>query len=218
MATITVKITTKAADTTPSVKGESQIAGHVDEIEALGIRETIDVGVSSGGGTGRARHSDIELIRYKDSASAKLADACANAINLNFATISVYRTMATGALWYMQYDLTDTYVSRIEHETLDEEHVALRPHLAEMNRGLPLPGAAGLATALGSTVADALSSTRLMVLPVEQIEAFSNLEIERVTLNFNKIKWRYRTFKVSGGVDATTEKGFDLLSHSALTA
>ena len=207
MATITINI--------ESIKGESTVSGYENQVDALGLRETIELGQSSGGGTGRARQSDVEIIRYKDSASAKLAEACASATSIGKVEINVFRTVDTGAAAYLTYVLTDTYVSRVEQETLDEQHVALRPHLSEMTRGLPLPGAAGLTTALGSTVSEALASSRLMVLPLEQTDAFSNLEVERISLNFNTITWNYVTY-VDGKAAGSVQQGFNLATHTPL--
>ncbi len=211
MATILVQFS-KAT----GLKGESTVTDYVDAVEAIGLRETIEVGASSAGGTGKARQSDIELIRYKDSSSPKFAEMCSSASKLGEVRISVFRTIGTGTKVYLEYFLDETYISRIEQETLDSQHVALRPHLAELTRGLPLPGAAGLTTALGSTVADALSSGRTMVLPIEQTESYTNLETERITLNFNTVKWTYTNHDAAGAKVGSVEQGFDLLNHKPL--
>ena len=74
MATIIVNI--------PGIAGESRMSGYAGQIEALGLSENIRM-VSpqtsgSGGGVGRSRHSDIGLVRFKDKASPKLAEACSS--------------------------------------------------------------------------------------------------------------------------------------------
>ena len=198
--------------------GESTKEGYVDAVEAMGLRECVEVGVGSSGSAGKARHSDIEVVRYKDSASPKLAVKCGSASKVGQVRINLFRTIGTGEKVYLEYLLEETYISRIEQETLDSQHVAFRPHLAEQTRGLPLPGAAGLATALGSPVADALASSRLILLPMEQTEKYTNLELERIYLNFTKVEWTYTIYDAQGVKLDTVPKGFDLVTSKAFTS
>ena len=121
----------------PDVEGESQVEGYADKLEALSIRETLEIplpstvsGQSAARTVGQAKHSDIELTRHKDKASPKLAQACSAGDNLGTVKIHLFRTLEGGLKVYMTYELENAYVSRIEQETLDDSGSAYGPHLA----------------------------------------------------------------------------------------
>jgi len=210
MATIAVNI--------PGVPGETTVQGFNNLVAAIGLRETIEVGVRSTGasrGSGSPKHSDFQLIRYKDSSSPKLIQACSAAENLGNVRITIFRTVSVGVVPFMHYILSKVYVSRVEQETLDERHTALGPHLMEQTRGIPTPGPSGITSILAPVVTNALASSRLTVLPLEQTDAFANQEIERVSLNADTVVWAYTPYKngVAGGV---VERGYNLATGSTL--
>ncbi len=199
----------------PNILGASTKAAYTDQLEAISIRETLEVGVQAGsaggrGGIGRGKQSDIQLTRYKDRASPKLAEACSAALNLGEVTMVLFRVVESGSVPYMRYTLSNTYISRIEHDTLDEESIAFHQHLYPSTRGLPVPGGIGMASLLSPVVASLASTTRNFPQPVVgPRSAPSNREVERIWLNPSVVKWEYTAY--SGGVQSDTiAKGFDI--------
>ena len=203
-----------AFEDSTGITGQSSVAGFADHVAVIGLRETIELGVpaSGSGGAGKPKHSDFQLIRFRDSSSPKLAEACANAIDVGSVVITVFRTAGTGVVQFMQYLLSDgVYVSRIEQETLDEQHMAFGPHLMAPTRGLPVPGPAGLTSVLAPVVNQAVSAGRLLVNPLDVSDNYSNQEVERVNLNANAVTWSYTPYdagraqgKVSAGYNLAT--------------
>lgn len=209
MATIAVKF--------KNIKGDCTIAGHQEQLDAIGMRETVEIGIGTATRQGKGRQSDIELIRYKDRASPKLVEACVNAADQGVVTIHLFQTSQSGTKVFMEYKLADTYVSRIEYETLDEGNYAFQPHLMAVTRGLPTPGSQGLASALEATISKAAANSRLVPLNIGPAGAiYSNLEIERVFLNANKIQWTYTPYDAQGKAGGKMVRGFDL--HQGQTA
>lgn len=198
-----------------SITGECTLASCEDHVEAIGLRETIEAGLGSMGRGGRGRHSDIEIIRFKDSASPKLAQACASAENLGEAVIRVFQNNESGPVVYMTYKLTEVYISRVEQETLDEANAGFQPHLMAVSRGLPAPGAVGLASALAPVLSEAAAVSRVVPTPVQVATAFANRELERVFLNATSVTWSYTPYQngVAGGV---VERGFNLHTGSLI--
>lgn len=170
MATITVAFSGNNA-----IAGESKIDNHTQEVEAIGIRESV---VSSDGSPDGSRSVEIELIRHRDTASPKLAQACAAGTNLGEVTIYMLRD---DALTFMEYQLTGTYVKRIENGTLDQGNLGHQPGgLTDAPQGLALMG------------------------------GFTNQEIERVVLNVGTVTWTYTPYDSTGSSQGTTSQSYDL--------
>ena len=123
MATIVVDI--------PGIPGESiEEAGKID---ALGINESIEILASGfsataapGKSAGTGVHGDIQIIKYRDTSSPKLAEAAAN--NKNLQTVQIKVLTGPGGDVFMTYQLENVFVSRMEHETLDEASTAFFNH------------------------------------------------------------------------------------------
>lgn len=193
-----------------NIAGECTISGCEDHVEAVGLRETIETGLGSASRSGRSRASDIELIRYRDAASPKLSQACAAAENLGASTIRLFQNTDMGPVAFMVYTLEDTYVSRIDQETLDEGNNAFLPSLINVSRGMPVPGNVGLATALAPVIGAAASTTRMVPTNTGSVlGAYTNREIERVYLNVNSVTWGYTPY-VNGVASGVVERGFNL--------
>ena len=127
MATITAKIN--------GINGESTIQNHTDEVEAIGVRESV---VSSDAAPDGNRSVEIELIRHRDTASAKLAQNCAAGTNLG--NVNIYMLNDDGET-FMEYALTNAYVKQIQHGTLDQSNIGHQPGgLAGSPQGLALVG------------------------------------------------------------------------------
>lgn len=107
-----------------NIAGECTIAGHADHVDAMGLRERLAAGLGAASGAGRNRTLGMELVRFKDSASPRLAQACSSAENLGEATVRVFRNSEQGPVVYMAYTLGDTYVERVEQLTLDLGNLA----------------------------------------------------------------------------------------------
>ena len=212
----------------PNIPGSSTVAGYTGLVEAIGIREVVEIGVSAsqavsgttgaGGGVGRSKHSNILLVRYKDKASPKLAEACCAAKNLGSVEIYLFRVVGDAAVVYMTYVLGQAYVARIEHDTLDDLDTALQPHLAVSSRGVPVDTPAGLGTVLEPVVAEQRSK-RLVPIPLLAMGRGNadNKEIERVWLNANTVTWKYTPF-IQGLPQGAIQKGFDFRQGVELAA
>ena len=187
MAKIVVKI--------PSVDGESTIAGFVNWVEALAIRQQLE-----SGGTGMPRVGDVELVRIKDKASPKLAQHCAAGTRLGgtgeadtVTTISLLRNTASGWVQYMKTDLTNAYVSRIEHDTLDDQRVAYQPHLVPAGPQADPPSYLGLASFLRAYAFGHTDRIRVAPRPAVGLTrgVAGDLAIERVWLSPSSVTWTY---------------------------
>ena len=150
MATIVVDI--------PNVPGES--VEEAEKIDALGIRESIEILAGSfsstaavGRSAGTGVHGDIQIIKYRDKSSPKLAEAAAN--NVNLGTVQIKLLTGPGGETFMTYDLANAYVSRIEHETLDEANTAFHAHHDPATRARPAPTSAGGVASLAAATATA---------------------------------------------------------------
>ena len=206
MATITVNI--------PNIAGESTVANHTDELDAVSVFDA----VVSGTGAGNAWLSEILLTRIKDRASPKLAEKCATGTSLGDVTVSLFRNVATGPQVYLKYTLTATYVSRIEYETAESSGIAYFPHAGYSQGGAPSWRPRALAT--GTTINDARAYARSRAAPNpiydQPLGAFGVTEVERIWLNAATIKWTYTPYTDDGVAGGAVEQGWNLLTHAAL--
>ncbi len=201
------------------ILGECTIEGYADKLDALALEESIEVAVPQtagnvgvGGGVGRARHSEVELTRYKDRASPKLAQACSAAENLGTVKIHLFRALETGAAVYMSYTLAETFVSRIEHDTLEEGGVAFQPHLVTSTRGGALPpSVTGVASLVTPLVAAQTGAVRVAPRPAygQARGPATNREVERLWLNASDVTWTYTPY-IQGVKSGVVEKGFSV--------
>ena len=201
------------------ILGESTVTGFAEKVDALAIRDAIEVAAPRGSGrmpssrtVGQSRHSDIELTRYKDRASPKLAQACSSGQNLGEVKVHLFRTIEQGLVTYMTYTLAQTFVSRIEHETLDDSGAAFRPHVGWTPPGSgtttpsPTLGVAGLMASGGLGASAPLAP--LSMAPSPRGIAV-NAEIERVWLNAASIRWTYIPY-THGAKGGAVEKGWNI--------
>ena len=199
MATIIV-------DCGTAIPGESSLAvtgidgvatTHTDKLEALGIQDI----VKGSYGLSRGDASEIQLVRYRDRASPKLAEKCASGTAIGNVTVHIFKSDG-GLKEILKLELKSTYVSRIEYDTADSTGVAFRKH--DGGEGL---GAAADAAAIqnrGNSVNDyrIYSRNRGRPAPVfgESPGAATDVEVERVWLNFSGAKWT-TTGNVTGSFD-----------------
>jgi len=214
MAEISVKIS--------DIDGESQLAGHEGELPAVALRDAIEIGIASsqssgvlgaGGSFGKAKHSNVLLVRYRDSSSPKLAEACSSGRNLGEVTVHFFRNAETGVQEFLKYTLGDVIVARVEYDTQDSLGTGFQPHLAVSSRGLPVEGPVGLGSLLAPVVAASNLTQRAFPQPMTGAGrgAAANRELERVWLNFNTVSWTYTPY-LNGMAQGTVEKGYSIVT------
>lgn len=194
------------------IEGESLLAGYEGWSDAVGMRDAIEMPLVAGAGrtrggrtSGTSNHSDLELIRFKDIASPKLAEACSTGVNIGSVTIHIFRMLEAGPMPYMTFSLTDTFVSRVETETLNNVGDAFLPTAMEAPIVTPKAGHGAGATA------PRVRDGRLTIQPTapRQSGAYTNQEIERLFLNPGSVTWEYSQFV--GGIKAgSVAKGWDV--------
>jgi len=169
------------------VTGSSKVSGHEGRLDALSVREVIEVG--AGGG---ARHSDIEVIRLKDKASPKLSVACAAGTKIEEGTIYFLQS-GDSPLSYMEIYLSEVYVSRIEHETEDDAGGVYLPHVVA-GSAVSVSSSLGAASLFQPGKGGALLSTNPSVRPAVAGTKGSprNTEVERLWLSAARVRWTYK--------------------------
>lgn len=197
----------------PNINGEATVDGHLDELEAFGIGDAVLAPESSGS----ASLSEVVVWRFRDRATPKLMEACATGANLGQVEVYLFRNTELGPQVFLQYTLTDTYLSRLEHDTAETSGTAYLAHTGYSNVGAP--DWRPLALALEMTVNDVRSHSRNQARPNPSYwvprGAYTNDEIERVWLNAETITWTYTPYAdgVAGGV---VSQGWDLNLGRAL--
>lgn len=202
---------------TANIEGESTVSGYDKAVDALSLRDAIEVATPQASGRARAgrtsgqtKHSNIELIRYKDRASPKLSEACAAGDNLGKVDIHLYRTLETGVQVYMTYRLDAVYVSRIENDTQDANGVVFQPHFVAASEVNPAP-VTGVASVLSGLARGQGGVIRTAPRPAVGATrgAPQTREVERVWLNAAKVWWKYTPFQ-NGRAQGAIEKGWDI--------
>ena len=205
-----------------SIAGESSKAGYQGKLDALSIRDSIEItsAYSSTGTTatrtaGASKQSDIELIRKRDKGSPLLAQACAAGTDLGTVNIYLLKTVGTGMSAFMQFTLKDTYVSRYESETDDESGVAYQPHLGSQGASMPKlpPALVGASSLIGAETGRPSPRALIPALP----DTPRNIEIERLWLNASGVIWKYTPYTgtVAGGA---VLKGWSTLTAEEISA
>lgn len=200
MAQITLKIT--------DIDGESAIKDHAGELDAVAIRDLVFAPSTAGS----AYVSEIFVTRLRDKATPKLAEACAVGTNIGDVVVSMFRNSEDGPVVMMKYELTDTYVSRIEHETGEDGGGAFLPHV-----GYGQAGESAHRAALSRWGLTMNSDRRYARRRAQPTPAFpmpigasaSNSEVERLWLNPATIKWIYEPD------DSNVERGWNLQTSTA---
>ena len=196
-----------------NIPGECMLADHIDQLDAVSLRDSLEIRASQGAGpsVGRAQQRDVELTRYKDRASPKLAQACAAGEDLGEVKIHLFRTVGESVTKFMTYTLTEAFVSRIEYDTIDDVGSPFQPHIGPGEIAPPSElGAPALAGAVASP-----GSEMIRLAPRSLIGGTrgtpGNREVERLWLNAATIKWTY--ILAAGG---SLEKGWDMRAGRSL--
>ena len=175
-----------------NIPGESELSGYEDHLDAVSIRETVEIPLSkarSGAGGGNARHSDILLTRVRDRGSPKLAEACSAGTNLGEVVIRLCRAREGGMEVYMTYTLGAAYVSRYESDTADDQGLVYMPHFGPPGQP-PAPSEYGIASLLEPPLPEKVRlSPRPMTAQPRGVAG--NRDVERVWFNAATVQWLY---------------------------
>ena len=209
---ITVKIEKTAG--TVSIEGESVLDGHANELEAMAIRDLVQAPT----GSARANISEIFLTRHRDKASPKLAQACSTGENIGTVTIYLFKNVNGGPKAYMTYELTDTFVSRIEHETAEANGGAYLPHQGFSGTAGNVWGALWRGAGLNQNADRGYSRARAQPRPIYAMPpgAATDNEVERIWLSPATIKWTYTPYDSTGAAGGNVEKGWNLQTGIAV--
>ena len=118
-----------------NVTGTCAVAGHLGEVEAIGIADRVECRTSR---RDVADVSELLLWRHRDKTSPVLAKACAAAMNLGAVTVNLYEANDQGAMVvFATYVLTNVFVSRYEMDTSDAHGIAYGLHTGYSVAGAP---------------------------------------------------------------------------------
>jgi type VI secretion system secreted protein Hcp len=202
----------------PGIPGESRVAGFEDAMDAVSIRDTIDTASATGAranpsqNVGRAKFSDVEITRVRDRASPKIAEACSAGSNLGEVRINLIRQLGGIPVVYMSFTLGETFVSRVEFDTVEESGQAYQPHLDSVYTS---PASVYGAAASLATIAKSLRQSQgvIRVAPRALVSvprgASTNTDVERVWFNAATVRWTYTPF-VNGVAGGSVERGFNI--------
>lgn len=104
--------------TVDGVKGESQRAGHQEEIEVISFdfsaSNPSSVGIGKGGGVGTVNLSSFNFMKKTDAASADLFKKCCSGKHFPKAKLTLYKAGGDGGpLDYLTYEFEEVYVDNI---------------------------------------------------------------------------------------------------------
>ena len=171
----------------PKLTGDPAGLDADDRIAAIGYYDALR---SASGASGRAKHSEIAVVRYVDQASPMLAQACGAGTSLGKVKIKHFRNTDTGQEEYARFILVDTFVSRYTRATLDSKGVAFGPQYGYHD---DVPSWRGLVTELAASSGetDATAKAKASPLPMHdgQITGFLNKEVEHLWFSGTEVGW-----------------------------
>ena len=105
--------------TVDGVKGESQRAGHEEEIEIISFdfsaANPSSVGTGRGGGVGAVNLSSFNFMKKTDASSTDLFKHCCSGKHFPKAKLTLYKAGGDGgALDYLTYEFEEVYVDQIQ--------------------------------------------------------------------------------------------------------
>ena len=185
MASITLDCTVAGeSNFTAMVAGTSAVQENL--IQAIAIRDQTEKGLAS----------EIQLLRYRDRASPKLAEMCAGGKELGTVTINIFND-ADGLAIYMTLKLGAAFVSRIEFDTLDSTGTALERHNGAPDMDMREDGKGG-----EKTVNDLRGYSRNRARPrpifAQAPGTPTNTDVERIWLNYRTVTWTFARGNVEG--------------------
>ena len=212
-----MQITIKVEKTpgTISIDGESMVAGHAGEVDAIAIRDLIQAPT----GSATAKLSEIFLTRNRDKATPKFAEACSMGENIGTVTIYMLKNVNGAPKPFMTYTLTETFVSRVEHETADDSGTAYLPHQGFSGGAGNLFGAMWRRAGLNQNADRVYSRARANPNPVYPMPlgAATDKEIERIWLSPATIEWSYMPYdSTTGAAGGAIPKAWNLQTSIAI--
>lgn len=210
MASIIVQI--------PGIPGESRVAGFENAIDALSIRDTINTTTAAGSrpipgqNVGQAKFSDLVVTRGRDRASPKIAQACSAGANLGEVSIHLIRQLGGFPAVYMSFTLRETFVSRVEYDTVDESGQAYQPHLDSVYTApASIYGAAASLATANKSLRESKGALRVAPRSLVSVPrgAVTNTDVERVWFNAESVVWTYTPY-VNGVASGTVERAFSI--------
>ena len=171
----------------PNLTGDPAALEADDKIAAIAYYDALR---SAAGVSGRARHSEIAVVRYVDKASPMLAQACGAGTSLGKVKVKHFRNTDTGQEEYARFILVDTYVSRYTRATLDPKGIALGPQFGYHEDVPSWRGLVGeLAASSGETEATAKAKALPLPLHDGQVTGFLNKEVEHLWFSGTEVGW-----------------------------
>jgi type VI secretion system secreted protein Hcp len=99
-----------------SLKGESPVKGHEDEIQLLswswGMNQSGTTHIASGGGAGKVNVHDLTITHYVDAATPNLIKACCTGEHFDKATLTA-RKAGGSPLDYVVLELNDVIITSV---------------------------------------------------------------------------------------------------------
>ena len=97
------------------IKGESQAAGHTEEIEVLswswGCSQTGTTHSGTGGGTGTASVQDLSISKYVDKSSPTIVQSCCQGVHMPEAVLTLRKAGGNEPVEYLKITLKEVLVS-----------------------------------------------------------------------------------------------------------
>ena len=178
MASITLDCTVAGESNFTAMVAGNEVVQE-NKIQAIAIRDQTEKGLAS----------EIQLLRYRDRASPKLAEMCAGGKELGTVTINIFND-ADGLAIYMTLKLGAAFVSRIEFDTLDSTGAALERHDGAPDMDVRDKGKDGK-----KTVNDLRGYSRNRARPspifVQAPGTPTNTDVERIWLNYRTVTWTF---------------------------
>ena len=177
---------------------------YTDKMDAIAIHDN----VTGAYGASRGLASEIQLVRYRDRASPKLAEKCAAGQGIGNVAILIFKN-DEGPKLLMTLDLTAVYVSRIEFGTMDAKGIGFRRHSGDSNLAAARLSQGAIDDG-ATSVNDIRWYSRERARPKPLIRDTpgipTDVEVERVWLNYSTVKWTSADGNIAGSFNNNTGK------------
>jgi len=101
-----------------SIKGDSQVAGHEDEVEVLGwswgAHQSGTMHRGKGGGAGKVSVNDLSITKYVDQATPNLWKLCCNGKHEDEAVLTIRKAGGDSPVEYLKITLEEVLVANMQ--------------------------------------------------------------------------------------------------------
>lgn len=101
-----------------SIKGDSQVSGHEDEVEVIGwswgAHQSGTMHRGKGGGAGKVSVNDLSINKYVDQATPNLWKLCCNGKHEDDAVLTIRKAGGDQPVEYMKLTLTEVLVADMQ--------------------------------------------------------------------------------------------------------